>query len=197
MATRRKAQAEVPEEPNQPPQVSAKRTKTTKSTNIFIEIIRYSVIALIGGMFLSRMLTDRWIPYEGKWVRYKTYFPPKKHWYSETQLSKYDGSNPSLPILLAIDGDVYDVSSNPKSYGKGGSYGHFSGTDHARAYGTGCFKSDGTHDLRGLTEKQLDGVLHWKKFFREHKDYAHVGWVSHPPIDPNSPEPPVCDPKKG
>jgi hypothetical protein len=40
------------------------------------------------------------------------------------------------------------------------------------------------------------GVEHWKKFFSEHKSYRKIGRVSHPPIDPNSPIPEHCDPKK-
>jgi hypothetical protein len=77
MATRRKAKVEVTEQPEQPQeeQASSKRLRKTSSTNVFKEIIRYTFILLIGGMFLSRMLTERWIPYEGKWVKWKTYFP--------------------------------------------------------------------------------------------------------------------------
>jgi len=42
----------------------------------------------------------------------------------------------------------------------------------------------------------LQGVEHWKKFFSEHKSYVKVGRVNHPPIDPASPLPVHCDPKK-
>lgn len=38
--------------------------------------------------------------------------------FTETELLMYDGSNPSLPIYLAIDESVYDVSANPRMYGK-------------------------------------------------------------------------------
>jgi hypothetical protein len=70
------------------------------------------------------------------------------------------------------------------------------GVDAARAYGTGCFKDHRTHDLRGLTESELRGVEHWKKFFAEHPTYKKVGRVNHPPIDPASPIPPPCLPAK-
>jgi hypothetical protein len=39
-------------------------------------------------------------------------------------------------------------------------------------------------------------LAHWKKFYSEHKDYVKVGRVSHAPIDPASPIPEHCDPKK-
>jgi hypothetical protein len=67
--------------------------------------------------------------------------------------------------------------------------------DAARAFGTGCFKEHRTHDLRGLSESELQSVEHWKQFFRDHKSYYKVGRVNHPPIDPSSPLPPHCDPK--
>ena len=80
-------------------------------------------------------------------------------------------------LPFKIDGDVYDVSSNRRVYGPGGSY-HImyvfsydlvfpsliascslmhcrAGKDAARAYGTGCFQAHQTHDLRGLSEKEL------------------------------------------
>jgi hypothetical protein len=39
-------------------------------------------------------------------------------------------------------------------------------------------------------------VEHWKKFFSEHKSYLKVGRVNHVPIDPASPLPVHCEPKK-
>lgn len=40
------------------------------------------------------------------------------------------------------------------------------------------------------------GLEHWKQFFANHKSYFKVGKVSHPPIDPASPIPEHCNPKK-
>jgi hypothetical protein len=39
-------------------------------------------------------------------------------------------------------------------------------------------------------------VEHWKQFFSYHETYVKVGRVSHPPIDPSTPLPPHCEPKK-
>jgi hypothetical protein len=75
------------------------------------------------------------------------------------------------------------VSSNRRIYGPGGSYAHMyaprplshffsewrtagivlsffcpwdrAGVDAARAFGTGCFKEHRTHDLRGLSESEI------------------------------------------
>ena len=40
------------------------------------------------------------------------------------------------------------------------------------------------------------GLQHWKKFFADSKKYHQVGRVLHEPIDPMSPVPEPCDPKK-
>lgn len=42
--------------------------------------------------------------------------------FTPVQLANFDGSDPSKPIYLAIDGDVYDVSSSARIYGPDGSY---------------------------------------------------------------------------
>ena len=46
-----------------------------------------------------------------------------------------------------------------------------------------------TTDLR-------QSVENWKKFFADHKTYFKVGRVLHPPVDPQSPVPEHCNPKK-
>ncbi|KAL2265799.1 hypothetical protein VTJ83DRAFT_6899 [Remersonia thermophila] len=71
------------------------------------------------------------------------------------ELARYDGTDPSKPIYLAINGTIYDVSSNPRTYGPGGSYHFFAGCDAARAYVTGCFAEDRTPDMRGVEEMYL------------------------------------------
>ncbi|KAL1837517.1 hypothetical protein VTJ49DRAFT_3684 [Mycothermus thermophilus] len=83
-----------------------------------------------------------------------------------SELAQYDGTDPSKPIYLAINGTIYDVSSNPRTYGPGGSYHYFAGCDAARAYVTGCFAEDRTPDMRGVEEMFLpldDPVVdrHW------------------------------------
>ncbi|KAH7930041.1 cytochrome b5 [Leucogyrophana mollusca] len=150
------------------------------------------IIALAGKFFTGHYLWE----YDGKWVQLKTYWPSGDRLFSESFLATFDGTDENKPIYLAIDHDVFDVSSNRRTYGPGGSYHHMAGVDAARSFGTGCFATHRTHDLRGLSESELRGVDHWKKFFAEHKSYFKVGKVIHPPIDPASPIPEHCDPKK-
>ncbi|PGH03147.1 hypothetical protein GX51_04182 [Blastomyces parvus] len=66
------------------------------------------------------------------------------------QLALYNGTDPSLPIYVAVNGTIFDVSANPRIYGKGGGYNTLAGVDASRAYVTGCFAEDRTPDLRGV-----------------------------------------------
>jgi predicted heme/steroid binding protein len=74
---------------------------------------------------------------------------------TDEQLRAYDGTDPSKPIYLALNGTIYDVSANPATYGPGGSYHFFAGRDAARAFLTGCFQEDQTPDLRGVEEMYI------------------------------------------
>ncbi|KJA24619.1 hypothetical protein HYPSUDRAFT_65498 [Hypholoma sublateritium FD-334 SS-4] len=149
------------------------------------------VVLALSGKFITGSYT--W-EHRSKWLQVKTYWPQNQRLFSENVLAQFDGKD-GRPYYLAIDGDVYDVSSG-KAYQEGGSYNHFVGIDAARAFGTGCFKEHRTHDTRGMTEQELRGLAHWKKFYTEHKDYVKIGRVSHPPIHPDTPVPVHCDPKK-
>jgi predicted heme/steroid binding protein len=123
-----------------------------------------------------------------------------------TQLLKYDGTDPSLPIYLAINGTVFDVSRH--TYGPGGSYNFFAGRDATRAFVTGCFAEDRTGDLRGVEEMYIpveddpgeqissgerkkraererraakrmvrDEVRKWESFYQKSEKYFEVGKV--------------------
>ncbi|XP_027051502.1 neudesin-like [Pocillopora damicornis] len=52
--------------------------------------------------------------------------------FTKEELSVYDGTNPDLPIYVAIKGIVFDVSESKKAYGPGGSYNKFTGKDASR-----------------------------------------------------------------
>ncbi|KAF5393624.1 hypothetical protein D9757_000401 [Collybiopsis confluens] len=170
----------------------------------FVQALRLALYLILFGALAGKFFTGSYLwEYDGKWIRPRTYFPPKQQLFTERALSKFDGTDPSKPIYLAtrltrprqIDGDVYDVTKG-KAYHPGGPYHVMTGVDAARAFGTGCFKTHRTHDLRGLSESEIKGVAHWKKFYKNHKNYFKIGKVSHPPIDPMSPIPEGCDTDK-
>jgi len=55
-----------------------------------------------------------------------------KDTFTSDELKKYDGSNPYLPIYIALDGNVYDVSSGRKYYETGGPYHYLAGKDSSK-----------------------------------------------------------------
>ncbi|KAK9365416.1 cytochrome b5-like heme/steroid binding domain-containing protein [Lipomyces kononenkoae] len=111
--------------------------------------------------------------------------------FSDDTLALYNGSDPTLPIYVGLNGSVYDVTENAMTYGPAGPYNHFAGRDAARAFITGCFTTDLTHDLRGLDPvgSQAD-IARWKSFFDKNARYWYVGDVIHKPI--TGPPPSEC-----
>ena len=71
------------------------------------------------------------------------------------ELAAYDGTDPSKPLYLAINGTIYDVTSGARMYGPGGSYHPFAGCDASRGFVSGCFQEDRTADMRGLERMYL------------------------------------------
>ncbi|KZT13106.1 cytochrome b5 [Laetiporus sulphureus 93-53] len=158
-------------------------------------LLKFIVYAIVFLLLAGKFFTGSYL-WEHELPNIKKLIPTNQRLYSERMLATFDGTNPERPVYLAIDGDVYDVSAGRRTYGPGGPYHMLAGKDAARAYSTGCFSTHLTHDLRGLSESELQGVENWKKFYAEHKKYVKIGRVSHPPIDPASPVPEHCDPKK-
>lgn len=109
---------------------------------------------------------------------------------TESELARYSGADDADPIYLGINGNVYDVTKKRRLYGPGGSYSFFAGADCARAFVTGCFKTDCTHDLRGIPQDRLAQLHGWESFFK--KEYRWVGTVVHD--EPTGDPPPLCTP---
>ena len=104
--------------------------------------------------------------------------------YSRKELHEYGTGQDGNPILLALFGRVYDVSSGEKFYGKEGKYSFFAGRDVTRALSTGCLSHsclgsiDGENEVIQLNEKAKKEGLRWVSFFDTHDSYSHVGMVS-------------------
>jgi predicted heme/steroid binding protein len=139
-----------------------------------------------------------------------------------SQLSTYDGSNPDLPIYLAINGTIFDVSAGRHTYGPGGSYSVFAGRDATRAFVTGCFLEDTTDDMRGAEliyvpvdddeeaissaerkkraererrearKKVRQEVQKWEDFYTNSKKYFEVGKLVRP-TKHDGPPPELCE----
>jgi predicted heme/steroid binding protein len=55
------------------------------------------------------------------------------------ELAKHDGSDPNVPVYIAILGRVYDVEKGRRHYGKGSGYNIFAGRDSTPSFVTGMF----------------------------------------------------------
>ncbi|KAH8089285.1 cytochrome b5-like heme/steroid binding domain-containing protein [Filobasidium floriforme] len=126
--------------------------------------------------------------------QWNDWFPASAVDLSPSDLALYSGEDQTRPIYLGIDGEVFDVTSSKRMYGPGGAYHCFAGRDAARAFVTGCFETHLTHDLRGLSPTDLEGLAAWKTFFRTHRKYRRVGRVKNPTIHADTPIPKPCKP---
>jgi predicted heme/steroid binding protein len=67
------------------------------------------------------------------------------------ELKKYDGSDGSPGLYIAVLGQVFDVSKGKDHYGPGGGYSFFAAKDGSRAFVTGEFNEAGLiDDVTGL-----------------------------------------------
>ncbi|XP_016490703.1 membrane steroid-binding protein 2 [Nicotiana tabacum] len=95
---------------------------------------------------------------------------------SEEELKQYDGSDPKKPLLMAIKGQIYDVSQSRMFYGPGGPYALFAGKDASRALAKMSFdEKDLTGDISGLGAFELDALQDWEHKFMS--KYVKVGTV--------------------
>ncbi|KAK6926261.1 Cytochrome b5-like heme/steroid binding domain [Dillenia turbinata] len=94
----------------------------------------------------------------------------------EEELKAYDGSDPKKPLLMAIKGQIYDVSQSRMFYGPGGPYALFAGKDASRALAKMSFEDkDLTGDISGLGPFELEALQDWEYKFMS--KYVKVGTV--------------------
>ncbi|CAM0134828.1 hypothetical protein VKS41_000612 [Umbelopsis sp. WA50703] len=100
--------------------------------------------------------------------------PPKDDLIDPAYMAQCDGSNPDMPIYVAIRGHVFDVSNNRDAYGPGKGYNVFCGKDSSKALGKSSLKpEDCVPDISQLSEKELHTLDQWFAFFS--KRYPIVG----------------------
>ncbi|KAL0452506.1 UNVERIFIED_CONTAM: Membrane steroid-binding protein 1 [Sesamum latifolium] len=92
------------------------------------------------------------------------------------ELKQYDGSDSKKPLLMAIKGQIYDVSQSRMFYGPGGPYALFAGKDASRALAKMSFEEkDLNGDLTGLGVFELEALQDWEYKFMS--KYVKVGTV--------------------
>eukprot|EP00889_Picochlorum_renovo_P003613 jgi/Picre1/30643/NNA_006004.t1 len=89
------------------------------------------------------------------------------------ELAAYDGRDPSKPMLLAIRGVIFDVSSAKEFYGPTGAY-PFAGKECARALAKYSVEMDDLSDLLDdCSVSEMDALRSWEAQF--HSKYKVVG----------------------
>ncbi|KAJ2779741.1 Dihydrodipicolinate synthase [Coemansia javaensis] len=71
--------------------------------------------------------------------------------WTKREVARHTGAD-NGPVLIALDGRVYDVSAGRSFYGPGGPYSVFAGRDASRLMATQTFDD-------GLTEAELDSPI--------------------------------------
>ncbi|KAK6132143.1 hypothetical protein DH2020_034134 [Rehmannia glutinosa] len=95
---------------------------------------------------------------------------------SVEELKQYDGSDPNKPLLMAIKGQIYDVTQGRMFYGPGGPYALFAGKDASRALAKMSFEDkDLNGDLTGLGVFELEALQDWEYKFMS--KYVKVGTI--------------------
>jgi predicted heme/steroid binding protein len=163
--TRRRKPAETPkkddedqqqDKPSQSTQETSSSSDRTSPWFSLLDILRILVGLSLLSVCLSYFITGSsllwgWNPWFLSPAQVQSYLRGPI-FLTDEQLLAYNGVDPKKPILLGLNGSIYDVSAAPKTYGPGGGYHFFAGRDAARAYLTGCFQEDLTPDLRGVEE---------------------------------------------
>ncbi|GBG61145.1 hypothetical protein CBR_g19221 [Chara braunii] len=94
--------------------------------------------------------------------------------FTAEELALYDGVK-RKQLLLAILGDVFDVTEGQRHYGPGNGYHHFVGKDASRAFVTGKFTDGLTDDVSGLSASEYSGLQEWHSFYVKSDKYRYVG----------------------
>ncbi|XP_049625859.1 neudesin [Suncus etruscus] len=79
--------------------------------------------------------------------------------FTEEELALYSGVEVDKPILMAVKGVVFDVSSEKQFYGRGAPYNALTGKDSTRGVAKMSLDpADLTYDTTGLTAEELKSL---------------------------------------
>lgn len=110
----------------------------------------------------------------------------RKRDFTVEELRKYDGNQDDGRVLVAVNGNVYDVTKGKRFYGPGGPYAAFGGRDASRGLATFSVAApnEGYDDLSDLNTMEMDSVREWEAQFKE--KYDLVGRLLKPGEQANS-----------
>lgn len=99
-------------------------TKSTWTTILILSLFIPLLSSFLTGTSYTFHLAPYVVPPVSKWWRLSSINPARSTLKSFTphQLKRFDGSRVDKPLYIALKGEVYDVSSNRRLYGPGGTY---------------------------------------------------------------------------
>jgi membrane-associated progesterone receptor component len=90
----------------------------------------------------------------------------EKRDYNLAELREFNGNDKSKPLLMGVDGHVYDMSRGAAFYGPGGPYAAFAGRDATRALAKMSFdEEDLDAGKDGLSDTELSTLHDWIEKF--------------------------------
>uniref|UniRef100_A0A7S2TAL9 Cytochrome b5 heme-binding domain-containing protein n=1 Tax=Prorocentrum micans TaxID=2945 RepID=A0A7S2TAL9_PROMC len=107
-----------------------------------------------------------------EWLEYVAKMRLEPREWREKDLREYNGEDPQRPLLIGVDGEVFNVWAGRNFYGADAPYGSFAGRDATRLLAK-YIVDDADDDGEPLTAEELDTLESWKELFRY--KYEHVG----------------------
>ncbi|MDP2439161.1 MAG: cytochrome b5-like heme/steroid binding domain-containing protein [archaeon] len=139
-----------------------------------------AVVALGVFVLLPRLSSSSsGLPDRPRWTR------DIPHVFGREELMGYDGRDAGLPILISIEGVVFDVTAGKRVYGPGGSYHFFAGRDATRSFADGCL-DEKCHNAQAfssdLDDDEREALSRWYERYRtaisaKWNDYPFVGYL--------------------
>ncbi|XP_070495560.1 membrane-associated progesterone receptor component 1-like isoform X2 [Chironomus tepperi] len=113
--------------------------------------------------------------------------PKLKRDFTVQELKAFDGKQEDGRVLVAVNGNVYDVTKGKRFYGPGGPYAAFGGKDASRGLATFSVTANEEieyDDLSDLSPAEMESVNEWEMQFKEKYDF--VGRLLRPGEQPSS-----------
>lgn len=104
-----------------------KNTKKSMNLNSKIKTILILVVITFISVFLLNFIKQKSEP-----ALVKSIDDSSLEVYNASDLQQYDGTDPNKPILIGLNGYVYDVSEGREYYKIGGSYHFLAGKDSSK-----------------------------------------------------------------
>lgn len=106
--------------------------------------------------------------------------------YTIEELLEFGDGLDGRPILVAVLGRVYDVSSGAKFYGENGRYPYYAGRDITYALSKACTTEECAETLTDplqMSKKEALEAKKWLSFFHLHDTYGLVGRLEDDPLE--------------